>query len=475
MNYGTRGHPTQLFRYVSRLAEVFTSNGFCFCSTPEDCNVAHDATDSPCTMIQTTLSLYDGQYRMARDLDKSTARCGEQLDWPFEAGVTRDGMRFDAKGGNAVAGSTCSTLDRLPPFMYRYSNEGRIYQEQSAKRTTLDEGGVCHMGRPARLSTTVLEKNTQTCRTVYRNYTHIVVRCEQDEVDLVLEREVSRAPTWMVEHMRSERRKCGECSGVPEWWTENGGQTMPAGAEVSYGLPFRWSASRMLAGEVRGMLCGTNHNTSSECAAMLQVSEWTLDAFIRNLVDSPELLFSPGVLQAGGASATLLGNMTGGAGATDGKPDESVLWEQGGWVACDKYNGTCYGGISKKDWHTSSRADHCIAKFSDAVRGGKINSTTYGVDICNLNPRLEHLCQTLAQAKQSIYEANCVYAGACSHEQHVYTPGIYSITDGDFVRGTVVNYYEMYDKNAGESFYQIENRDKVRCPRSPQGAAAQLL
>jgi hypothetical protein len=30
---------------------------------------------------------------------------------------------------------------------------------------------------------------------------------------------------------------------------------MPHGPEVSYGIPFRWSASRLLASDMRSVLC----------------------------------------------------------------------------------------------------------------------------------------------------------------------------------------------------------------------------
>lgn len=75
-----------------------------------------------------------------------------------------------------------------------------------------------------------------------------------------MKREMSAAPDWMVPHMRQERIKCNaaECNAVPEkWLTEDQGQPIPHGPEVSYGVPFRWSGTRSVA--MRACCCGCMH------------------------------------------------------------------------------------------------------------------------------------------------------------------------------------------------------------------------
>jgi hypothetical protein len=66
--------------------------------------------------------------------------------------------------------------------------------------------------------------------------------------DLVMKREMSAAPDWMVEQMTKKRTRCNkqECNAAsaPAWKTENNKGSLPHGPEVSYGIPFRWSASR---------------------------------------------------------------------------------------------------------------------------------------------------------------------------------------------------------------------------------------
>jgi hypothetical protein len=122
MTYGTRSHPTQLFSSVyNRLANVMTSNGFCYCVSAADCQVPHTSTWYPeCTLLETIKSLYDQQYRTTQlvfPISSQAARCSKQLDWPFEPGTMRDGM---PTSGENDATQPCNVLDRIPPFRYRY-------------------------------------------------------------------------------------------------------------------------------------------------------------------------------------------------------------------------------------------------------------------------------------------------------------------------------------------------------------------
>lgn len=89
MTHGTRSHPTQLFSSLGRLANVLTTNGFCFCTREDDCLVS-SADPGACTLADVISSLYDQKYRLPRMLSPSS--CKMQLDWPYEEGTMRDGM-----------------------------------------------------------------------------------------------------------------------------------------------------------------------------------------------------------------------------------------------------------------------------------------------------------------------------------------------------------------------------------------------
>ena len=98
--------------------------------------------------------------------------------------------------------------------------------------------------------------------------------------------------------MKKERIQCNsaECNSVPAgsaWQTESSGASLPHGPEVSYGVPFRWSASRLLASDMRSVLCSTlngskskklYHNDSASCDNLLNLGSWTVDEFLGRYV-----------------------------------------------------------------------------------------------------------------------------------------------------------------------------------------------
>jgi hypothetical protein len=279
MTHGTRSHPTQEFDSLyNALADVSTSNGFCFCVDWRDCQVASSSASassgsSPCTLLETVRSMYDQKFRTVKLLTGNDQVCTMQLDWPFVGGRMRDGSVSDSRHSapqqqpTDAAKGTCSVLDRLPPFQYRYMPSGRVYVPPlQSTRTSLSEGGACHMGRAAKFppgqrgATPESSVQTKTCRKIHSNHTHVVARCFSYSaaatgsvggagyVDIEMVREMSAAPDWMVQHMRKERTRCNaqECdaASAPRWKLEGMTGDMPKGPEVSYGIPFRWSAAR---------------------------------------------------------------------------------------------------------------------------------------------------------------------------------------------------------------------------------------
>jgi hypothetical protein len=130
MLHGTRSHPTQMFASLyDKLANVVTSNGFCYCVRGSDCQIdggtEPDAGRRECSLLETIRSMYDGRFRQVRHLTgASTPACAQQLDWPFVGGWMRDLSQAPARYTEAQARSatdegTCNVLDRLPPFQYR--------------------------------------------------------------------------------------------------------------------------------------------------------------------------------------------------------------------------------------------------------------------------------------------------------------------------------------------------------------------
>ncbi len=135
--------------------------------------------------MDTIRSMYDGKYRTTRLLaSASDSVCTQQLDWPFVGGVMRDGSLSGERYSSLqvpteTLGCTCNVLDRIPPFQYRYMPYGKVAKPRDAK-TSLSEGGSCHMGRAARLPHTSFSGSTRLCRKIHTNHTHIVARCFSD-------------------------------------------------------------------------------------------------------------------------------------------------------------------------------------------------------------------------------------------------------------------------------------------------------
>ena len=92
-----------------------------------------------------------------------------------------------------------------------------------------------------------------------------------------------------------------------------------------------------------------------------------------------------------------------------------------------------------------------LTTLSVQVRAGLVNSTAVGLDICNLNNKTNQLCQILKTAQVKIAHGNCIFAGACAPQLFVYTPGMYSSSNNDFVRGTVADFYEMFKQQSARS------------------------
>ncbi len=427
--------------------------------------------------------MYDRRFRTVKLLTQTDPVCTQQLDWPFIGGKMRDGSvslpRYDGQQQEQQQvpteseTNTCNVLDRLPMFQYCYQPVGSITKPPDGK-TSLSPGGACHMGRAARLPTSnVTITSMSLCRKIYTNHTHIVARCFESTGsihyrDIEMEREMSAAPDWMVRHMKRQRQRCTsqQCDAIPSasaWKTQDSQTTsLPHGPEVSYGIPFRWSASRLLTADMRSILCSSNstadgplhfnsstasssslfqqgrryHNDTPECDALLNLPAWTVDQFIWSYTDDTFhtlLAASSGLVDGSSIPPSLLQAheqmmaTTAAAASTAAentpflpRPNEDdLLWDgpnAPAWVACNQNNRTCYGKISKQRFyagrdssgttatnHHHERAETCVDAFSEQVRNGLVNSTAVGLDICNLNSKTNHMCQILKAAQVTVF------------------------------------------------------------------------
>ena len=383
--YGSRAHPTQaafpmpmtLDQTGTRVLGVyFTSNGFCACLAP------------PCSKCAPDIDALKGLWTNATVVAQST--CTEQLDWPYAGGQLRDGSSVPQRWNMSAP---CGIIDRLPGFRYRYKNLQKL---APSSKTTLDKGGVCHMGWPV-----VTAGPLAGC--------YILSETDMFMCPTFLEpKNVTRLRAKTIPELLNSgtRPRLSDCNPPPAYAFGNGTATPP---EVSYGQPRRWEAARLLANDLRRRLCGN----STVCKP---ASQWTLPSFWNSVYMAN---FPP---------------------IPDGNGENQSLWQQP-WVTCTQpTNGTqqCSGTIPRSSWATGDRPQICL----DAVTTSPLaNSLTQNVDVCDLDASLDRFCRTVQDGRYKVFEANCLYSGQCRQKLFFYQPSTYMIDNGQFVRSTVQDFY----------------------------------
>jgi hypothetical protein len=484
---GIRSHPTMSYASgKNRVGNMYTSNGFCTCTIADSCKTLNSTT--LCGVVDTIKSLYDQNLRDLLIVQQVRTSCQAQLDWPYEAGTLRDGTVVharDTSGRYIDSQSSCDVMDRLPPFRYVYRPNGNI---TSPLTTSLHKGGACHMGT-APMFTTIPSKTTSaapgltytyatgSCTKIEETHTNITVSCDYDKgvtaPDIVvMQKTLAKAPQWAVDRMKIQRQRCDTCPKPPTW-TDFRGNELPSGPEVSYGIPFRWSSSRLLAADVKLWLCGSHHNDSSTCNMLLNETAWGLESFLDYFTNDAAALFS-------GNQTSALPTLQEAVNRSDAYSD-TRLWNgpDAAWVACSQQpGGKCFGGIAKEDWYSSRRGDVCVAEFTRQVAAGTVNESTLPFDICTLSADLNDMCIKLKTATELVKSGNCIAAqgSECVQTEWVYTPSMYSTSNQNFVRATVVDFYETFGAPNTASF-TAGNPDNVGllvCPLDEEDSAIKI-
>ena len=438
MLYGTRAHPTTILGYLDKLADITTSNGYCVCDTTDGCQETDHNT--ACGLYGTIDTILGTKFRnLIMHQQGTRSPCLKQLDWPFNSGKLRDHM---ISGRSFPPDMACNVLDRLPQFQQGYKS-GSIEKNPSSD-TSLNQHGSCHMGRAAKsLPAGVFQ---QTCSTIHKNISHIVVSCmDSSNIEpqtLEIQRVLMRAPADMVTAMKSKRRLCRPslvdrtqpdnrpksaktCSAPPVFhytlFPSTATSVLPHGPEVSYGIPFRWSTARALSSDMRKIACGGNDT----CPETLAGDAWrSKQSFISAYLNNPtELLANPnlsGSMRPSLAEALLRAD----------RPDESPLWNRshdqsgGGWVLCDQKTKECFGSIPMKDWRDAtleSRTDMCMNVIKQNM--DKVQQSAVQLNVCDLSGPLDSLCSALMKAKDEVVRANCQMTESCAPKDFIYTPG----------------------------------------------------
>ena len=389
--YGSMVHPTQKAsplplvmsinnRSASQVLGVYvSSNGFCACLSP------------PCNAVcSSDLGALYGVWTFSSVIG---SKCTLQLDWPYSGGKLRDGSPpYSQRWSSTTSLPTCGILDRLPRFQYMYTNR---QQTLPSKQTTLDKGGVCHMGWPVVTAGSlpgcyrIVETDNYMCP----SFTH--------------PKNVTRLQAKTIAQLLNSpnRPRLTDCTAPPTY-TIGTKNTNP---EVSYGQLKRWEASRLLANDLRRRLCGN----STTCAAS---KNWSLSTFWSTIYTTK----MPPIPSGNGENAS--------------------LWSKP-WVACTQ-NGqtqTCDGTIPREKWaNSNTRNGACMAALTNSSLVSKLAQS---ISICDLDSQLDTFCRQMNDARYRIFEANCLYSGQCRDQLFFYQPSTYEVNNGEFVRDTVQDFY----------------------------------
>jgi hypothetical protein len=428
MLYRSRAHPTQqafaMPRTLSQTTETrvlglyTTSNGFCACDDPSVCAAR-------CQDDETALT--GGWVASSVVTPTSQKQCTEQLDWPYAGGSLRDGPA-SAFGPRWTTLVPCGVWDRLPTFRYRYKNTERITR---SSKTTLDKGGVCHMGWPA-----VTAGPLAGCYLIPSDTTDTFM-CPT----FLQPKNVTRLRAKTIPELLSSpnRPRLSDCNPPPTYRINHTTTTAP---EVSYGQLRRLEAARLLANDLRRRLCG--NATVCQPAAGWSLGSFWASVYSRNAFN----------------------------GIPSGNGENASLWDVP-WVACVQKNGTqtCDGIIRRVDWATGDRQRMCLDTLTNSPLAGNL---TQDVNVCDLDEGMDQFCRTVQDARYQIFEANCLYSGQCRQKLFFYQPSTYAVDNGEFVRSTVQRFYNSTVEGACVADQDTAQAIRNNAPNLAKCAAVQL-
>ena len=461
-------HPTQTVqRGGSGIGNYTTSNGFCYCpdgmpSEQTQCSVPLSDSSHPCSLKRTIQALQGAWVQShvftPQAIGGGDSACQMQFDWPYVSGRLRDGLNVsgDYTWGSNPSGGQCHIMDRLRPFQYRYKSDRPAVKVEG--KSTTDQGGVCHTGRAATLTSQAKAVNTVTTRCVKQAETadNITVSCE-DGSTMTLAKEKSTPLDTMVQAVKASRVKCTQCSPPPAFVNSKGTTIQP---ESSFGIPFRFSASRMASADLRAMVC--EGLGEQNCSKVLNGPAWTGADFMQTLLTSPSSLFA----ESFRASAEVA------------EPtNQASTWPDSEWVFCNSTEaliaGKCKGSIPEASWR-ADRFQSCYKGIRDVTRDSP--AVMSSVDVCLLDSNLQDLCVAVDKAQALVREANCLASGSptCALKPFLYQPSAWDVSNSEFVHSSVTHFYKRIAPLAcpDHSAVIIANNQALlnRCAATPVSA-----
>jgi hypothetical protein len=211
--------------------------------------------------------------------------------------------------------------------------------------------------------------------------------------------------------------------------------------ESSFGRPFRLSAERMMAKDLREAVCGAD-----QACPLLNRTAWRAGEFMRNFLLRPQNLFVSAAAPSRQATPPR------------GPVDDSANWTNHGWVYCPTRKALvsgqgCLGSIPRDVWR-SSKTSVCPrlvrALSSNGSRGGMTTVPFFQID--NYTQAVD---KAYVEAQRLVGLANCIAAGnfSCLPKPWVYHPASFVPSNLEWAYQTVLEYYRLVNASA--------------CPMSP--------
>lgn len=355
--------------------------------------------------------------------------CPAVLDWPSVPYRAFDG----SKEQGVALPDTCNILERVPSFALR--RRMRTLPRIRPATTSLDPGGVCHMGRLPRLHASPVVGNRGSIWDVHACRQHDeLVLCQyktQRDGKMSLEETMfqKQQPSPPVEP-RPRRRRCAHCDDHTEASFIGGDlhkAKLPTTAtkHLSAGKMTTIHPARQLAAQLRKSVCA---NTTGPCPALevlLPPEDYTLAKFARSFFGRRPLAHTTNASQV----------------------DDSPLWTRD-WVWCDKHNTSrpCVGHIPRSQWlNATERPRRCADAVFEAHQ-----QKTAPIQFCKVDTQTSRLCQSIATWNADIKRALCLLNDLpdCPETSHFYVPSVFSISNNEFASQTVKDFYEYENREA---------------------------
>lgn len=443
-----------------------TVNGFCFCpvvdGTPQtQCQVRVGASEEACSLTQTVEALLGasvGTSQVFRPFTglKQDMTCRMQLDWPRVPIALRDGSPGPSGKDNFRLASDqenqrCHVLDRFQPFQYKYQSVPEFPSPGPSSAVR----GACQTRRVAEVTPAVVsELGGRRCVRDSLAEAETLVRCAGRAGRIAVPRPTPLAPPATVAKARTRRRsRCDQCAPPPRFETHGGAPMAP---ESSFGRPFRLSAERLMAKDLREAVCGANR-----ACPLLNRSAWRAGEFMRNFLLRPWDLFVNSTPPARPAPPAPL--------------DDAPRWTDHGWVYCPDRKSLvsgegCKGAIPRDLWQRS-KTTVCPrlvrALSSNGSRGGMATVPFFEIDNYTQAVNLAY-----EEARQMVGLANCIAAGnfSCLPRPWAYHPASYVPSNLEWAYQTVLEYYRLVSPGAcpmtqdEQSLAELNRKFMQDCP-----------